>query len=195
MTAVRAFPQHGDSDLDSSTRFARSVGYTPSSSLKRTTSTSNASPPSISLRSFNSAPEDDFDLPAYDVACSSSSSSSDETPDGTDVSHDSPTPTQADAPPEYQTSDDSCVRTEPTSHRDYVARPWKTEEAVHSWRYVSSQKRAYERNERLRLMNASWRAWHVARYNMPPVPPSLVRWYVLAISLRGYSNPQQGQGT
>jgi Fungal protein of unknown function (DUF1752) len=76
-------------------------------------------------------------------------------------------------PVEYAV-DDTSVRTQPFRHVDYLSHSWKEEDIWASWKYIVSQRKAYDNSARLE--NASWRTWTKLKNNLKTVSPDSLNW-------------------
>jgi hypothetical protein len=74
-----------------------------------------------------------------------------------------------------ETVDDTAVQVQPSRHVDYLAHDWPEEDLWSSWKYVQSNRSAYENSRRLE--NASWRCWAKKRSNLKTIAPETVDWY------------------
>ena len=70
--------------------------------------------------------------------------------------------------------DDISVRKQPFRHVDYLSHSWKEEDIWSSWKYIVSQRKAY--NNSARLENASWRTWAKLKNNLETVSPESLNW-------------------
>ncbi|PQE18731.1 phosphatase type 1 complex subunit Hex2 Reg1 protein [Rutstroemia sp. NJR-2017a BBW] len=73
-----------------------------------------------------------------------------------------------------ETVDDTAVQVQPSHHVDYLAHDWPEEDLWASWKYVQSNRSAYENSRRLE--NASWRCWAKKRSNLKTIAPETVDW-------------------
>ncbi|RAL66272.1 hypothetical protein DID88_005943 [Monilinia fructigena] len=73
-----------------------------------------------------------------------------------------------------ETIDDMAVKPKPSHHVDYLSYEWPEEDLWASWKYVQSNRTAYENGRRLE--NASWRCWAKKRSNLKTVAPETVNW-------------------
>jgi hypothetical protein len=77
--------------------------------------------------------------------------------------------------------DDTAIRRKPRGQVDYLSHEWREEDILLSWRYVTTSRRAYEkdyyvvRNE-ARLENAAWRTWTKTRYKLGTTSPQTIKW-------------------
>jgi hypothetical protein len=74
-----------------------------------------------------------------------------------------------------ETVDDTAAQVQPSHHVDYLAHDWPEEDLWASWKYVQSNRGAYENSRRLE--NASWRCWAKKRSNLKTIAPETVDWY------------------
>ncbi|QSZ33857.1 hypothetical protein DSL72_005430 [Monilinia vaccinii-corymbosi] len=72
------------------------------------------------------------------------------------------------------TLDDTAIQTKPSRHVDYLAHDWPEEDLWSSWKYIQSNRTAYENGRRLE--NASWRCWAKKRSNLKTIAPETVNW-------------------
>jgi hypothetical protein len=70
--------------------------------------------------------------------------------------------------------DDTSVRTHPLRHVDYLSYSWKEEDIWSSWKYIVSQRKAYDNSARLE--NASWRTWTKVKNKLKTVSPESLNW-------------------
>ena len=75
-----------------------------------------------------------------------------------------------------KTQDDMAVRREPTKQIDYLSYDWTEEDVGSSWQYVVRRRKMYSYKDSLRLENATWRVWTIAKYRLETVSPSQVDW-------------------
>ncbi|KAG4035302.1 hypothetical protein MFRU_001g00730 [Monilinia fructicola] len=92
-----------------------------------------------------------------------------------------PEPSELSEPPEAleycditETMDDIAVKPKPSHHVDYLSHDWPEEDLWASWKYIQSNRTAYENSKRLE--NASWRCWAKKRSNLKTVAPETVNW-------------------
>jgi len=70
--------------------------------------------------------------------------------------------------------DDTAVRIRPWGNVDYLSHSWKEEDIRSSWKYIVSEREAY--NDGTRLENASWRTWATLRDKLNTVDPESLNW-------------------
>jgi hypothetical protein len=76
--------------------------------------------------------------------------------------------------------DDTAVRIRPWRNVDYLSHSWKEEDIWSSWKYIVSERKAYD--DGARLENASWRTWAKSKDKLNIVSPESLNWYVLIYS-------------
>jgi hypothetical protein len=76
--------------------------------------------------------------------------------------------------PARYAEDDLAVRTQPSSHVDYLTHNWKEEDIWSSWKHVVSKRIAYSNSARLE--NASWRTWMKLKNKLKTVSPESLDW-------------------
>jgi hypothetical protein len=70
--------------------------------------------------------------------------------------------------------DDTSIRTHPFRHVDYLSHSWVEEDIWSSWKYIVSQRKAYDNSARLE--NASWRTWTKLKNKLKTVSPESLNW-------------------
>jgi len=73
-------------------------------------------------------------------------------------------------------ADDTCVRTEPSRHVDYLSHDWREEDIWASWRYMVGKRGVHTNSARLE--NASWRTWAKKKYRLETVSAKKLNWLV-----------------
>ena len=150
------------------------------------------STPSSSLSLDDNAVQEDEGIcfPSYDEGgyfdrvVDHNPPSSPDTAEQTTRAHPSTSTTTLSPPQQFErdqtAGDDMAIRSEPTSHVDYLSHVWKEEDIWSSWRHIVSRRRVYSNSTRLE--NASWRTWAKSMYRLKTISPDTLNWCVRSVS-------------